>query len=135
MSNGRRGVRLNIEDSQIRDIITQDKPRLLVDQAKEIGNALRRGDLSKSQIRSIFGTVRQIQMNWAGEEDRAACYRQLLMLKPKLRYQLASQIEVEPLADVLDKAIDSVGDDRVRFGRFVDFFEAILAYHTAAGGK
>jgi CRISPR-associated protein Csm2 len=134
MSNGKGGVRLSITDEQIRSIITEDKPRLLVDQAKGIGKALSKS-LTKSQIRNIFGTVRQIEMNWTGDEEKAASYRQLLMLKPKLQYQAARTKEVEPLAGVLDKAIDYVGDDRIRFGRFVDFFEAILAYHTAEGGK
>ena len=134
MSNRKGGVRLSITDDQIRTIITHDEPKLLVDQAKEIGKALSKS-LTKSQIRNIFGTVRQIQMNWTGEAQKAAAYRQLLMLKPKIQYQAARTREVEPLANVLDKAIDHVGDDQVRFGRFVDFFEAILAYHTAEGGK
>jgi CRISPR-associated protein Csm2 len=105
-----------------------------VEEAEKIGQGLS-GTLTKSQIRNIFGTVRQIQMNWTGEVQKAASYRRLLMLKPKIKYQAARTREVKPLADVLDKAIDYVGDDRVRFGRFVDFFEAILAYHTAFGGK
>jgi len=134
MSNQKGSVRLSITDDQIRTIITQDKPKLLVDQAKAIGQALSK-TLTKSQIRNIFGAVRQIQMNWTGDAQKAASYRQLLLLKPKLRYQAARTKEVKPLADVLDKAIDYVKDDRVRFGRFVDFFEAILAYHTAYGGK
>lgn len=134
MSNGKGNVRLSITDDQIRGIITQDQPKLMVEQAKEIGRALS-GSLTKSQIRNIFGTVRQIQMNWTGEAQKAASYRQLLMLKPKIRYQAARNKEVEPLADVLDKAIDHVEDNVERFGRFVDFFEAILAYHTAYGGK
>ena len=134
MSNRKGSVRLSITDDQIRTIITQDEPKLLVGQAEEIGRALS-GTLTKSQIRNIFGTVRQIQMNWTEEAQKAASYRQLLMLKPKINYQAARTREVKPLADVLDKAIDYVEDSRVRFGRFVDFFEAILAYHTAEGGK
>ena len=134
MSNRKGSVRLSITDDQIRTIITQDEPKLLVGQAEEIGRALS-GSLTKSQIRNIFGTVRQIQMNWTGEAQKAASYRQLLMLKPKINYQAARTREVKPLADVLDKAIDYVEDNQVRFGRFVDFFEAILAYHTAEGGK
>jgi CRISPR-associated protein Csm2 len=134
MADQKGGVRLSITDDQIRNIIKQDQPKLLVEQAEEIGRALSQS-LTKSQIRNIFGTVRQIQMNWTGETQKAASYRQLLMLKPKLQYQAARTKEVGPLADVLDKAIDHVQDDRVCFGRFVDFFEAILAYHTAYGGK
>ena len=71
MSNRKGGVRLSITDDQIRTIITQDEPKLLVGQAEEIGRALS-GSLTKSQIRNIFGTVRQIQMNWTGEEQKAA---------------------------------------------------------------
>jgi len=134
MSKQRGSVRLSITDGQIHTIITQDEPKLLVEEAEKIGQVLS-GTLTKSQIRNIFGTVRQIQMNWTGEVQKAASYRQLLMLKPKIKYQAARTREVKPLADVLDKAIDYVEDDRVRFGRFVDFFEAILAYHTASGGK
>ncbi len=134
MSDRKGGVRLSITDDQIRTIITQDQPKLLVDQAEQIGRALSR-TLTKSQIRNIFGTVRQIQMNWTEEAQKAASYPQLLMLNPKINYQAARTREVKPLADVLDKAIDYVEDSRVRFGRFVDFFEAILAYHTAEGGK
>jgi len=134
VSNGRRGVRLPTTGEQIRRIITQDDPKLLVEQAEEIGKALS-DSLTKSQIRNIFGTVRRIQMAWTGEAQTAAAYRQLLMLKPKIRYQAARTVEVKPLAEVLDGAIDHVGDDLTRFGRFVDFFEAILAYHTAHGGK
>jgi CRISPR-associated protein Csm2 len=36
---------------------------------------------------------------------------------------------------VLSDAIDLVGRDRERFGHFVEFFEAILAYHRFYGGK
>ena len=39
------------------------------------------------------------------------------------------------LKQVLTQAIDLVGRDRARFTRFVEFFEAIMAYHKAAGGR
>jgi len=42
---------------------------------------------------------------------------------------------VGQLVSVLSPAIDLVGDDRERFERFVEFFEAILAYHKAHGGN
>ena len=39
------------------------------------------------------------------------------------------------MSELLSSAIDLVGQDRNRFQNFVDFFEAILAYHTAAGAR
>jgi CRISPR-associated protein Csm2 len=61
--------------------------------------------------------------------------RRLLLLQPKLEYQARRQKEVKGLKDVLILAIEQVKGNRERFVRFVEFFEAILAYHVAAGGK
>jgi CRISPR-associated protein Csm2 len=132
-----KGPRLSAED--IRQIIVQGDSKLLVAKAEEIGQVLSR-QLTTSQIRNLFGTVRQIQMMWiprASEAERRQAARQLLLLKPKLAYQARRERGkgVEILKDVLSPAIELVGDDRERFQNFVDFFEAILAYHTAAGGQ
>ena len=127
-----------IPRDEVVKIITQDKPKLLVDQAQEAGKQLAGQRLTKSQIRNIFGTVRQIQLNWSpsldGPEERARV-RELLLLKPKLAYQATRESKVKPLADVLDVAIDQVEGQRERFQRLVELFEAILAYHTKYGGK
>ncbi len=136
MSNGRyEGV---IPRDAVITIITQDEPKLLVDEADSAGKQLAEQKLTKSQIRTIFGTVRQIQSKWPPSldpEDEKARIRELMLLKPKLAYQAAREPKVKPLADVLDLAIDQVAGQRVRFQRFVELFEAILAYHTKYGGK
>lgn len=119
-------------------IITQDEPKMLVEEAEQAGEELAAKKLTKSQIRNLFGTVRQIQMNWPpslSSEEEKSRVRELLLLKPKLAYQAARQDKVKPLADVLDLAIDQVDGKRERFQRFVELFEAILAYHTKYGGK
>ena len=69
--------------------------------------------------------------------------RKLILLKPKMAYRARRERGrgVEELTNVLDPAIDLVmgGADlktqQERFHRFVEFFEAILAYHKAAGGN
>jgi len=138
MSNGDyKGI---IPKETVVKIITEDDPVLLVKEAETAGRTLAQGEqkLTKSQIRTVFGAVRQIQMSWPeslqAKESRAQV-RALLLLKPKLAYQAARQKPVLPLADALSVAIDQVGDSRERFLRFVDLFEAILAYHTKYGGK
>ncbi len=126
-----------IPREKVIEIITGDEPRLLVEEADQAGRQLA-GQLTKSQIRNIFGAVRQIQMNWppsVSQEEERARVRELLLLKPKLAYQAAREPKVKPLADVLDLAIDQIAGQRVRFQRFVELFEAILAYHTKYGGK
>jgi CRISPR-associated protein Csm2 len=113
--------------------------RLTNQWGKNLGTALQR-DLATAQIRAIFGKVRQIEMNWGIDENADASRRDLILLKPKLKYQAARKKEVKDLAELLSNAIDLVDrddniDTRIKFQRFVDFFEAILAYHKAAGGK
>jgi CRISPR-associated protein Csm2 len=132
-----KGPKLSAED--IHRIIVEGNSEVLVARAEDVGQALAR-QLTTSQIRNLFGTVRQIEMMWipqATENERRQATRQLLLLKPKLAYQAKRERGkgVEILRDVLSPAIELVGDDRQRFQNFVDFFEAILAYHTAAGGR
>jgi CRISPR-associated protein Csm2 len=128
-----------LSPEEYRKMIVEGDARTLTDLAETIGTSLAR-QLTTAQIRNVFGTVRQIEMSWgprASESERKHAARQLLLLKPKLAYQARRQRGkgVQDLADVLIPAIDLVGEDRERFQNFVDFFEAILAYHTAAGGQ
>lgn len=121
-----------------RIIVEGDAP-FLTEVAQGIGTGLAR-QLTTSQIRNIFGTVRQIETNWgprATAQQQKQAARQLILLKPKLAYQAKRERGkgVQGLADVLIPSIDLVGEDRARFQNFMDFFEAILAYHTAAGGR
>ena len=102
---------------------------ILVKEAEQRGQQLAR-NLTTSQIRNIYGAVKKMQMK--GELDT----HKLLMLKPKLAYAAKRHGGgVETLKDVLTQAIDLVGNDQKKFSRFVDFFEAILAYHRAYGGN
>jgi len=110
----------------------------LVKTAEQWGGYLKDNKLKTSQIRTIFASVRQIEMLWPvnapDSADARSAMTQLVLLKPKLAYQAGRTEEVKPLADLLTRAIDLVGEDRANFQRFMDFFEAILAYHKAKGG-
>lgn len=110
-----------------------------VEWAQRLAKALKAADLKGSQIRNVFGQVRQIEMSWPlGDEQSdyaGQASRDLILLKPKLAYQAERVSAVAPLAKVLAAGIDLVNGNRVYFQRFVDFFEAILAYHKAEGGK
>jgi CRISPR-associated protein Csm2 len=138
MSQQRGPAKTTISPEDARAIIVDGNTDLLIKRAREIGQALKDAGLSMAQIRGIFGTVRRIEMRWtekAAQETREQAMRQLLLLQPKLEYQAKRQREVQGLKNVLIPAIEQVQGDRKRFGRFVEFFEAILAYHVAAGGK
>lgn len=100
----------------------------LVTAAEALGKKLAR-HLKTSQIRRIYSAVKKIQMNATFQRN------DLVMLKPKLAYAAARNAAVSDLRDALTQAIDRVGEDPKRFKNFVDFFEATLAYHKAAGGQ
>jgi len=111
----------------------------LVDAAEGLGKRI--GDKDKgvttSQIRKVYNAVKRIQgkIQTDGEFQR----NDLILLKPKLAYVAARapgarKASTEKLKDVLTQAIEQV-DTQEKFENFVNFFEATLAYHKAAGGK
>ena len=121
-------------------IITEGDAKTLVAQAETLGKQLAQQRLTTNQIRNIFGMVRRIEMNWpegASEIQARKAHRDLLLLKPKMAYQAKRERGkgVQELTDVLSDAIDLVGENRQKFQHFVDFFEAVLAYHKAYGGN
>jgi len=126
--------------TDIKTIMTADPSGAeLVALAERTADQLVRAQLTRAKIRDIFTEVRRIEALWEARPDVAL--RRLNMLKPKLDYSVARAPEVQLLAQVLTQAIDQVQladtpDERERrFRRFVDFFEAILAYHWAKGGR
>ena len=108
--------------------VIRDGGKVLVEVAEAVGSHLQRERLTTSQIRNVFGTVKMMEMR--GFEPH-----EFVLLKPKLAYAAARARSAESLKHVLSLAIDEVESDEAKFDRFVDFFEAILAYHKAAGGK
>lgn len=104
--------------------------RDLVDAAEKLGPHLKNGNLTTSQIRNIYGLVKRMELQQFDAHE-------FILLKPKLAYaaKRARAQGAEDLKVVLSWAIDEVGTDEAKFARFVDLFEAILAYHVAAGGK
>ncbi len=99
----------------------------LVTAAENLGRKLAK-NLKTAQIRRIFSAVKKIQMSKEFQRN------ELIMLKPKLAYAAARNRDVEDLKDALTQAINQV-DNHEKFKNFVDFFEAILAYHRAYGGE
>lgn len=119
-------------------IIDKSAAGTLVSYADRLGKKLKEEDLKASQIRAVFEEVRQIEALWLQDEEKAL-YR-VHLLKPKLAYRAArSKNGVPTLKNVLTVAIDLVVEKRElakeRFRRFTEFFEAIIAYHKAHGGK
>lgn len=132
----------------VQDIVTvitdAEGAEKLVCWASKLGSDLKNSNLTTSQIRALFGEVRQIEaMWWTGGQNRQRALRRLILLKPKMAYRAHRERGkgVQQLVDELNPALEQVikEQDSVKqdgnFKRFVEFFEAILAYHRACGGK
>ncbi|HEY75208.1 MAG TPA: type III-A CRISPR-associated protein Csm2 [Thermoflexia bacterium] len=148
MSGGNKQSQAHPDGQDLKKIIADpDGTQTLVEWAEKIGKALApkgkndRDALTTSQIRALFGEVRRIQADWSIKRDQAL--HRLILLKPKMAYRARKERgrAVESLVKVLDPALDLVVEARTeqeqdaRFQRFVEFFEAILAYHKAYGGQ
>ncbi|MGC8827986.1 MAG: type III-A CRISPR-associated protein Csm2 [Anaerolineae bacterium] len=128
-----------LTEQDLSEIFEKGNPERLVSKAAKLGEKLVEGKLTTSQIRNVFGQVRQIEMRWRQEPKEA--YRQAVLLKPKLAYYSKRHEPLEPLAKILSQALDLMirGKDEEerhrRFLHFVEFFEAVLAYQNMAAER
>ncbi|ABY33808.1 MAG TPA: type III-A CRISPR-associated protein Csm2 [Chloroflexus aurantiacus] len=119
---------------------SEEAMKLLVQEADRLGKELGRNGLTTSQIRNIFGEVRSIEQEVLPTDQQLSLdvQRRLLMLKPKMAYQVgrfSNNQALQELVETLSDAIGLIGNDKNRFQTFVNLFEAILAYHRRYGGK
>lgn len=111
--------------------------------AEDLGRHLASKRLTTSQIRNIYGEVKRIE-----EKSKLASHfggeqlQDFLLLRPKIAYaaQRAGTRGVDDFKEVMDAmhvAVMSVDESErgKAFKRFSNMFEAILAYHKAAGGR
>lgn len=93
--------------------------------------------LTTSQIRTVFGELKRIQLNGYKSEKTS-----FLLLKPKLAYAVKRhkkkgiELFYRLFSDAYD-AVDSNNDEigKKQFENLMDLMEAILAYHKFHGGK
>ena len=123
---------------EIADVI-EEGGDVLVKAAENLGKSIsnRNSGITTSQIRKVYSAVKKIQIKI--QVDKEFERNDLILLKPKLAYVAARaprgrETSTEKLQDALTQAIDRV-DNHEKFKNFVNFFEATLAYHKAAGGQ
>lgn len=102
---------------------------------KQSDGKLSKAAMTTSQIRNIFGEIKRIQAKGYLENKPS-----FLLIRPKIAYAearaKAKQINSRMIdfRKVMDKAHLAVSSEK-QFQNFVDFLEATLAYHKAAGGR
>jgi CRISPR-associated protein Csm2 len=129
------------EKAQVSRIFADDKE--LISLAQILGKKAKEGRLQTSQLRAVFGEVRRIEMMLADENKKQQAWYRLRLLEPKMLYRAArkesSSEGLQELTAYLKQALQCVleAPEESRkdcFQRFLDFLEAVVAYHKAAGG-
>lgn len=140
--------RMNFKDQFKPEWITDRIDKDAVVFANDFGGFLKK-DLKSSQIRSFFGEVKRLEfksriqkhgVEFINEDEFV---RDFLLLGPKIAYSAQRQDTdgYRQFKEVMFKAIKYVNTDQKKgvekkhFDNFVDLFEAIIAFHKAAGGK
>ncbi len=127
---GAAGGREGLSPDDARKIVEGDA-ELLVKRAQAVAGGLK-DETSRTQLRRLYGEVKRIEMLWRsakeGDAKETEAQRRVLLLKPRLAYQVARQNRLRSLQNTIEPVIDAVQGDRQRFQRFVEFFEAIVAY-------
>lgn len=88
--------------------------------------------ISTSQLRKFFGALKQIQADFENKKS------DVVLLDAKLAYAVGRDVDkktgkntskIKVFYDELSPLIKNIKEDKVKFKRFIDVFEAIVAYH------
>lgn len=112
--------------------ITDEADKAMVEYAEKAGKYMADQKLTNSKIRSIYGEIKRIQMGEFSKEKAS-----FILLSPKVAYALGRDDRntgLQLFKQIFDLSAKYVNDQNT-FNNFCDFFEAILAYHKAYGGK
>ncbi len=127
-------------------LMSNDDPEALVTISEAIGLLLKSHGVRNSQIRNIFGYVKNIEINIKKDTNKELSKKTILKLKllsPKMAYAIGRKKDkrikkaLEILKIFFDRCIEEIEKDptKEKFQRFVNFFEAILSYHKYYGGQ
>jgi len=99
--------------------------------ADKLGRFIKDNGLTTSQIRNVFGEIKRIQLKGFINEKPS-----FFLLKPKMAYaaKRAGNTGITTFKRFFDEAHAQVADEQ-SFQNLVDFFESVLAYHKAYGGR
>ncbi|SNX53622.1 type III-A CRISPR-associated protein Csm2 [Thermoanaerobacterium sp. RBIITD] len=101
----------------------------LIHVTEELGKWFAEKDkVTISQIRKIYSYTRKLNV------DKDDWKFRLKILKAYLAYNAGKFSDFKNFKDVFTFAIDKVNDEK-KLERFKNFFEAVIAYHKAYGGK
>jgi len=103
----------------------------MINACETFGEELKNNKVTTTQLRNAYGSMKKVEMEGWNPQTKV----KVLLIKPRLAYAAGRHKGgMQDLSRVIADAIDAI-DDEKDFQRFCYFFEAIVAYFKAAGGK
>lgn len=112
--------------------INQDTIDFAKKLAKELTSFEKKEEFTSTQFRNFYGELKRIEME-KGDNYKSPSF---FLLIPRLAYNIKRNGKEghKPFLNMIELAHKRV-DSPVKFNRFCDFIEAILAYFKYYGGK
>ncbi|MBE0448926.1 MAG: type III-A CRISPR-associated protein Csm2 [Actinobacteria bacterium] len=112
---------------------TENQEVLLDSYARKWGEFLAGKKLKKAQIRRFYRDIKAIESRIQDDGDFGRNKQLIAMLKAKAAYATARQDASAPpeFRELMDAAVKHAKHDWDQFKGFVQFFEAVVAYHYA----
>lgn len=107
----------------------------LINFTEKVGSKLENLKLTTSQFRNVYGELKRIQMSGFNTHKS-----DFFLLQPKVAYAYARATKdrkgdgMDLFKNIFDELCQHVQNEK-DYGNFVAIFEALIAYHKAAGGK
>lgn len=128
---------LNLDNSILENGIKSNDIENLKAWGKYFAENIGGKKVTTSQLRKFFGEIKRIQADFDN------CKMDLILLDPKIAYAVGrakkdarqgETLKIEDFYKQITPLIGNIGEDQVKFKRFVQVCEAIVAYHKQFGG-
>lgn len=120
----------------------EETVRLVNEEARKLGEQLATGksSMTTSQLRKFFHELKATEEKIKAGVDEDALAISLGLFKAKVAYNVKRQGSKVPdeFKQLVDKAVTIINSSQNKteaFQNFLDYMEAIIAYHKHSGGK
>lgn len=116
---------------KVSEFMLEDKDphyKNLIENAQKVGEILAKQKITSSQIRNLYNEVKNIDFLENGP-------RKINLMKAKFAYVAGRFEKLQDFKNIVENMLNEIGTDKAKFDRFKYFFEAVVAYHRAYGGK
>ena len=124
-----RGPYQTINEANVDRILAGDDVKFIVEEAERRAQILY---VTRSKLRKLYGEAIRIHLMLSdplgNDQLRIRAWQRLEMFRPRLAYESGKDPWVKNTCDDLTQLVKSIDGNQQRFERFMNYFEALVAY-------